>query len=371
VPARPLFGVNALFRIIIGSTAAALVLALVACMGRAGAPYVPDAPLALSDSVEPQAASPVKISAKSLALLGTGAESTSRVTVSEKKYTGKFKIKNSCKGIATLKAAKPKRGKFSLSATALKAGTCVVTVTDAKKHKATLAITVTTVSIVLDGPLPAGAAQAVIHLLTVNGKPPPTTIASIATANVAACGSACTVAGPQSPAGTDIFTSTITNTAGTTLVSAGPVTATVKAGANTVVTMGIPVATPSPSPVPSSSPTPIPPTPVPSPTPGTIVAGPTTIVVCPKSGANQCTPDSALVTINQPNFTGLFVESDNCAASVAIVRKLSQNGSAAKYEVDGQSTLGGCIARFSGAGTQQATVTISVEQPGVVINANH
>jgi hypothetical protein len=73
--------------------------------------------------------------------------------------------------------------------------------------------------------------------------------------------------------------------------------------------------------------------------------------------------------VSQSGFIGAFTESDNCSSSVATVTKLSQIGSTAKYQVNGQTALGSCTARFQGFGSSQAAVAIAVQEPGIVINA--
>ncbi|HTX58135.1 MAG TPA: hypothetical protein VMH02_00565, partial [Verrucomicrobiae bacterium] len=54
--------------------------------------------------------------------------------------------------------------------------------------------------------------------------------------------------------------------------------------------------TPTPTPIPVSTPTP---TPIPS-----VGALPASVDICPGSGGDACTPDSAVVTVSQSGFTG-------------------------------------------------------------------
>ncbi|HTX58543.1 MAG TPA: hypothetical protein VMH02_02615 [Verrucomicrobiae bacterium] len=113
-------------------------------------------------------------------------------------------------------------------------------------------------------------------------------------------------------------------------------------------------------------------TPGPSPSPaGSISVTPSKVALCPSSGSNACDNDAQDVVVSQSGSGGDFTESDDCNASVATVAQASSSGDAATYHVAAQSSLGTCTATFTGSGSK-ATLSIAVQQPGIIINTrNH
>jgi hypothetical protein len=109
--------------------------------------------------------------------------------------------------------------------------------------------------------------------------------------------------------------------------------------------------------------------PSPSPTPpasGGVVVTPARVKICPNSGPNACSRDTATVGVAQSGFTGSFTESDDCPAGVATVAAAN----ATSYTVTSAANVGTCTATFTGGSGSQATLTIDVAAPGVTINAS-
>jgi hypothetical protein len=181
----------------------------------------------------------LKIAPASLALLGTGASVALSVTVSEAKYKGTFKASSTCAGIATLAPASGKGPKFKTKVTPVKAGSCTFTFTDANKTSAKLPVTVTTAGLTLGATsISPGSKSAKIVLTKVDGAAPKAGLAVTSIVNLTACSTGCTVAGPQSPPGSDAYSVTIydaANAAGNVLAT-GTATGTVTvAKANVIV----------------------------------------------------------------------------------------------------------------------------------------
>lgn len=169
----------------------------------------PAAPSLREDANGIDAASPIKLAPAGLALLGTGSVSAQHVTITEKGYIGKFSEQSTCKGVATVAPASGKGPALTVTVTATKAGSCAITFADAKHHTAKLAVSDTTASFALSASsISPKSASVAIALLTVNGKKPGARLQTTVIANLPKCSVGCTVSGPQSPAGTDVFSLT-------------------------------------------------------------------------------------------------------------------------------------------------------------------
>ncbi|HTA38942.1 MAG TPA: hypothetical protein VK760_07695 [Candidatus Acidoferrales bacterium] len=180
----------------------------------------------------------IKIAPKNLALLGTGANVAGAVTVSEAKYKGAFKVTSTCAGIATLAPASGKGPKFKAKVTPVKAGSCAFTFKDTNKTTAKLPVTVTTAALALgSSSMSPGSKSVKIVLTKVNGAAPKAGLVVTSIVNLTACSAGCTVAGPQSPPGSDAYALTVydaANAAGNVLAT-GTTTATVAAAKANVI----------------------------------------------------------------------------------------------------------------------------------------
>jgi hypothetical protein len=160
-------------------------------------------------ALEPHAAK-ITLSPTSLAILSTGTISAQTVKVTETGYTGTFTEKSTCAKIASASPASGKGPTLSVKVSGLGAGSCDITFSDSAKNSAKLPITVTTTSFKLtSASISPGSKSITMTLATVNGKAPPSTIEKTVTVALPKCTSSCTIAGPQTPAGTDVFTLTI------------------------------------------------------------------------------------------------------------------------------------------------------------------
>jgi hypothetical protein len=188
------------------------------------------------------AVSKITVTPKTLSLLGTGAGNAKSVTVSEKSYTGTFTETTTCKGIATAAPGSGRGPSFKVTITGAKAGSCSVTFADTKKNRVVLPISDTTVSVALsETSISPASKSATIVLKSVDGKPPASGLHTSVTANLASCAKGCTVAGPQSPPGTDVYSITIfdgANGKGNKLAAVSA-TAKVAAAKNTVVSASL------------------------------------------------------------------------------------------------------------------------------------
>jgi hypothetical protein len=130
--------------------------------------------------------------------------------------------------------------------------------------------------------------------------------------------------------------------------------------------------TPSPTPAPTATPSPTPspsPTPTPSPSPRSpVIVTPAQLTICPQSGVNACTPDTAIVVVKQPGTPGTFAESDHCSP-VATVKVVSPIGPNVRFRITGGSTTGSCVATFTGFGGNKGHLTIQVSASGIIINS--
>src|SRR5579862_1576356 len=227
--------------------ASAMLLAgLIACGAK-------DDPL-LPDSQAPQTApshqrqqhpltAQVSVTPSSLVLLGIGSESVQTVTVAETGYSGAFTESGTCSGFVTASPTSGNGPSLKVKLTAVKAGKCAFTFADSAANKATLQISVTTTSVFVTGPsISQGAKSVYIALSSVNGAPPPAGIVTVVHVNLPACSTGCTFAGPQTPAGNDVFAvrtyDTLVGTAGKTLAIAS-ITKTITAGAANSVTASL------------------------------------------------------------------------------------------------------------------------------------
>jgi hypothetical protein len=94
-----------------------------------------------SDPLAVSASDPLKASVSSLSLTSTSAAVP--FTVSEKSYTGAFTA-TGCTAYITLTPKTGKGPSQQFKATVLKAGKCMLKVSDAKKHSVSIAVTATT-----------------------------------------------------------------------------------------------------------------------------------------------------------------------------------------------------------------------------------
>ena len=125
------------------TVAAFVLIFLAACGGKQS--VVPNALPAISklppsESIS-RAAGGLKVAPAKLTLYGKGTSSVAAVVVSESKYTGTFTEKNTCSKVATLAPASGKGPSLTVTLTGVGKGKCTVTFSDAKGHKAALAVT--------------------------------------------------------------------------------------------------------------------------------------------------------------------------------------------------------------------------------------
>jgi hypothetical protein len=130
--------------------AAAAFLAATGCQGGQNAmPSLPlstgMAPNAVADSTPDKPVKlTLKLSVKTLAFTAAGVASAKKITVTEKGYTGAFKIASTCGTSVTIASTKPKGPKATITVTPVTAiASCTLTVKDTKKHKASATISVT------------------------------------------------------------------------------------------------------------------------------------------------------------------------------------------------------------------------------------
>jgi hypothetical protein len=157
-----------------------------------------------ADAMDPFKASVVSVTPATVALLAAG---TATVTLAEKSYTGAFTVASTCGAFATVKPATLKGPSVKVTVTGVK-GTpkCTFTFSDAKKHKAVLSTTVTSSTFAIGaGSISPNSKSALITLATVNGKTPAGVTVRSVKINLPACTSGCTIAGPQTPPGSDAF----------------------------------------------------------------------------------------------------------------------------------------------------------------------
>jgi hypothetical protein len=125
--------------------AGAALLAAAACHGGPGAmPAVPSQPgTAFASSGQPEVKAAIKLSVKSLAFTAVGAASAKSVTATETGYKGKFKATTTCGASVTVAPASKKGPTAVFKVTPVSSASCVLTVSDTAKHKATARISVT------------------------------------------------------------------------------------------------------------------------------------------------------------------------------------------------------------------------------------
>jgi plastocyanin len=136
-----------------------------------------------------------------------------------------------------------------------------------------------------------------------------------------------------------------------------------------------PSATPTPTPTPTGpTPTPGPsgtpgtPTPPPTPTPPAVVASPSSVNVCAKTGCTTTGyPDSNTITVSQSGYTGTITASLGTCPWVAISPTAAPGPTPPAFTVHGIWTGGSgiwtCTATFTGEGGAQATVTVHNRYP--------
>ncbi len=89
------------------------------------------------------------VSPTGVSIVGLGAATAQSVTVSEGGYTGTFTESDTCGGIATIASSNPAGPSASFTVTGSAVGTCSATFGDTFAQHATLAITVTTVGVIV------------------------------------------------------------------------------------------------------------------------------------------------------------------------------------------------------------------------------
>ena len=186
----------------------------------------------------------IKVTPTKLGLLSTGAAGALTATISEAGYKGKFTEKTTCKGIATEKPTSGKGPSFKITVTPVKAGSCSITFADTNKQTAVLPVTGTTAALTIGATsISAHSASVKIQLLTVSGKAPAKGVVTTSVVNLTACTAGCTVAGPQSPPGSDVYQLSIYDKTGATgnVLATGKTTATVTvAKANVIAAAALP-----------------------------------------------------------------------------------------------------------------------------------
>jgi len=125
-------------------------LALGACSGSHGG-LVPAAGMAAPDAAQsPLKAAPSKLKTTP-AELNFATKPVLKLRISEAKYSGKFKISASPKGLIKLSSTKGNGPNAKISITALKAGSGKITVTDDQGGKKVVPFTVTQAVIIISG----------------------------------------------------------------------------------------------------------------------------------------------------------------------------------------------------------------------------
>ena len=176
--------------------------------------------------------------------MGTGAErvALSVTVIGSKVHKGTFKAdEHTCAGIATLAPASGKGPKFKTKVTPVKAGSCTFTFTDANKTSAKLPVTVTTAGLTLGATsISPGSKSVKIVLTKVNGAAPKAGLVTTSIVNLTACSAGCTVAGPQSPPGSDAYALTVYDAAnaGGNVLATGTTTGTVVVAKANVIVVG-------------------------------------------------------------------------------------------------------------------------------------
>lgn len=102
--------------------------------------------------------------------------------------------------------------------------------------------------------------------------------------------------------------------------------------------------------------------------PGPLTVNTSSVTICPSSGTDACNSNSEIVQLMQPNFSGAFVESNDCDPHVATLTFDPANGPSASFIIRGQSEVGGCRAIFKGGAGASVGVAIIVAAPGLNIN---
>jgi hypothetical protein len=102
--------------------------------------------------------------------------------------------------------------------------------------------------------------------------------------------------------------------------------------------------------------------------PGPLKISTTGVTICPSSGLSACSDSAQTIQVTQANFTGPFVESDDCDPLVATVAAISPDGPNASFTITGQSQTGTCRATFQGAAGAKAGVAIIIAPPGITID---
>jgi hypothetical protein len=191
-----------------------------------------------SKGLRPDASGKVVLTTSSVGLYQTGSSSAKTVSVTERNYFGTFTESSTCKNIVTVSPASGKGPTLKVTLIGVKAGSCAIKFIDAKKNQATLAVTDTTASVALSGTsMSPGSKSVAVTLQLVNGHVPAKSVTTTVITNLAACSSQCSVAAPQTPAGTDVFGFTIfdgTGGQGNKLATGTTTTAIVLAKANTI-----------------------------------------------------------------------------------------------------------------------------------------
>jgi hypothetical protein len=165
----------------------------------------------------------VTVQPAAIDILAAGAGGAMGVTVREKNYTGTFTETTTCNAIATASPTSGKGPTLSVKVTGLKPGKCAVTFADASKHKSAVVVTVTTTSLMLEGPLPSARNAAV-------------KIGAAAARNVAltACTNGCSIPVPAAP-GKDSIGVTIVDASSHVLAIHAPAPVQIAGGKNNVV----------------------------------------------------------------------------------------------------------------------------------------
>jgi len=91
------------------------------------------------DVVKPRA-NAITLSPSKLTIYGSGKSSATSVVVSEASYRKAFAETNTCANVATITPASGKGPRFTFQISGIKTGTCSITFTDTKHHKASLPV---------------------------------------------------------------------------------------------------------------------------------------------------------------------------------------------------------------------------------------
>jgi hypothetical protein len=271
----------------------------------------------------------VVVAPASLAFATTGSSAAKSAAVSQPKYGGAFTESDDCGRIATVTPKSNAGGRASYAVTPLAQGSCTATFTGGNRQSAPLAISIALPGSVVVAPSsltfvktgPSAAQNVAVSQSSYSG--------TFAERNT--CAGIATVAAKSNASGRATYA--------VTPLAKGNCSATFTGGNGSNAPLTIEVA-------PAGS-----------------------VVVMPSALKFVTTGSSAAqnVAVSQSNYSGVFVETDNCSGVATLVAKSNAGGKAA-FAVT-PFAQGNCTARFHGGQGESAPLSIAVTLPGSVVVA--